>query len=52
MLPKRSTDQPVSGITLAGATPLRQPRGRLEEAFELVEVVVHFVLDCPPGERA
>ena len=26
VLPKRSTDQPVIGITLAAATPLRQPR--------------------------
>jgi hypothetical protein len=27
----------MSGITLASATPLRQLRGGLEEAFELVE---------------
>jgi hypothetical protein len=52
VLPKRSTDQPVIGITLAAATPLRQPRGRLEEALELLEVVVHSVLDWPHGERA
>jgi hypothetical protein len=43
LLPKRATDQPVSGIALIGAMPLREPRGRLE-AFELVEVVVTRVL--------
>ena len=26
--------------------------GCLEDVFELVEVVVHSSLDCPPGERA
>jgi hypothetical protein len=37
LLPTPSTDQPMSGITLAGATQLRQLRSGLEEAFELDE---------------
>jgi hypothetical protein len=57
VLPKRSTDQPLSPIDLAGATPLRQPAGSPRGGFEFVEVssagrlIARPPSRLPPGVR-